>query len=293
MAEKDLSEKLLEDYNDVFADIINVLLFDGKEVIKPDELEPAATVSQYKADDSKLHEQERDVAKYWKKGGLCFAFLGLENQTKVDHDIPFRVVNYDGVVYRSQMLSSDKHRYPVITIVLYYGTEHWNGPLSVYDALNISDDLKKYVNDSKVTLFEISYLPDSTLKKFKSDFGIVADFFVGKRRYKNYRPTDQRKFTHVDEMLKFLSVMTGDRRYEMVVPEIAKKGDLTMCDVLDRAINEGKAEGIKEGIKEGKAEGRKEIITFIMDSMNKMHQGNAKDSYTYEEIKALLEKADK
>ena len=31
MAEKDVAEKLLEDYNDVFADIVNVLLFCGRK----------------------------------------------------------------------------------------------------------------------------------------------------------------------------------------------------------------------------------------------------------------------
>lgn len=30
MAEKDIAEKTLEAYNDVFADIVNVLLFQGK-----------------------------------------------------------------------------------------------------------------------------------------------------------------------------------------------------------------------------------------------------------------------
>ena len=30
MAEKDLTEKILEDYPDVFADIVNGLLFDGR-----------------------------------------------------------------------------------------------------------------------------------------------------------------------------------------------------------------------------------------------------------------------
>ena len=39
VAEKDIAQKILEAYNDVFADIVNVLLFDGKEVIRPDELE--------------------------------------------------------------------------------------------------------------------------------------------------------------------------------------------------------------------------------------------------------------
>ena len=30
MGQKDMTEKLLEDYNDVFADILNVLLFEGR-----------------------------------------------------------------------------------------------------------------------------------------------------------------------------------------------------------------------------------------------------------------------
>ena len=42
MAEKDVTEKILESYNDVFADIVNVLLFGGRQVVAPDELEDQA-----------------------------------------------------------------------------------------------------------------------------------------------------------------------------------------------------------------------------------------------------------
>ena len=63
MAEKDLAEKILESYNDVFADIVNVLLFKGKRVIKPESLTDAGSLSNYNID-GKLHEQERDVAKF-------------------------------------------------------------------------------------------------------------------------------------------------------------------------------------------------------------------------------------
>ena len=34
MGEKDIAEKTLEAYNDVFADIVNVLLFDGKRLVQ-------------------------------------------------------------------------------------------------------------------------------------------------------------------------------------------------------------------------------------------------------------------
>ena len=39
--EKDITEKQLEALNDVFADIINALIFNGRQVVKEDELEPA------------------------------------------------------------------------------------------------------------------------------------------------------------------------------------------------------------------------------------------------------------
>ncbi len=112
MAEKDLSEKLLEEYDDVFADIVNVLLFNGKREVKEEELAETGTESQYKADDSVLHAQERDVAKYWKKGKIRLALYGLENQTTIDYKMPMRISNYDGMSYRSQLLKDEQGALP-------------------------------------------------------------------------------------------------------------------------------------------------------------------------------------
>ena len=56
MGQKDITEKLLEDYNDVFADIINGLIFKGEQRILPESLENAKVHSQYKAEDGKVHE---------------------------------------------------------------------------------------------------------------------------------------------------------------------------------------------------------------------------------------------
>ena len=57
-------QKALEAFNDVFADIVNGLLFQGEQVISETSLTDAQPLSMYKAD-GKLHEQEQDVAKYW------------------------------------------------------------------------------------------------------------------------------------------------------------------------------------------------------------------------------------
>ena len=63
MNEKDITEKTLEAHNDVFADIVNALVFGGRKGIDPEALSDATPTSQYKMD-GKIHEQERDVAKY-------------------------------------------------------------------------------------------------------------------------------------------------------------------------------------------------------------------------------------
>ena len=69
MGKKDIVEKNLEAWNDVFADIVNVLLFKGNRVIKEEELETDTKESMLKADGD-VHEQERDVSKFWKNGEI-------------------------------------------------------------------------------------------------------------------------------------------------------------------------------------------------------------------------------
>ena len=173
MAEKDITEKILESYNDVFVDIVNVLLFGGKEVLVPEELEEQAPRSFYKAD-GKIREIERDVAKRWKKQKIRSACIGLENQTEPDADMPLRVMGYDGAEYRTQL--NGKDRSPVVTLVLYFGyKKRWNKPKNLLSCFHVPEEFKPYVRDYEINLFEIAYLSDEKLKMFQSDFGIVAN----------------------------------------------------------------------------------------------------------------------
>lgn len=242
MAGKDATEKILESYNDVFSDIVNVLLFQGKQVLTADELEEEAPRTYYKAD-GKLHEIERDVAKRWKNGNIRVACIGFENQTAADPDMPLRVIGYDGAEYRAQLLAENpaSRRYPVVTLVLYFGYERpWNGPLSLKERMDIPEELEAYVNDYRINLFQIAYLTQEQVQSFQSDFRIVADYFVQKREKGDYVPST-REITHVQETLQLLSVMTNDRRFEEIYNERNRvEGGLhNMCDVLDRAVNKG------------------------------------------------------
>ncbi len=271
VAEKDITEKILESYNDVFADIVNVLLFDGEEILREDELIDEDVRSAYKAD-GKIHELERDTAKRWVRKNIRIACIGLENQTAADADMPLRVIAYDGAEYRAELNEKGKNgRYPVVTLVLYFGYEkHWDKPTNLIDCLDIPIEFKPYVKDYEINLFEIAYLTDEKVKKFKSDFRIVADYFVQMRKNKNYIPSPA-EMEHVQAVLHMMSVMTGDHRFEEVCSNNTEEGgNINMCEVLDRIENRGIAKGREEGVREG-------ITEMLRKYMNK-HDCNADEA---------------
>jgi hypothetical protein len=55
LGEKDITEKTLASYNDVFSDIVNGLLFDGRPVVDPDALSDVMPYSMYNSD-GKIHD---------------------------------------------------------------------------------------------------------------------------------------------------------------------------------------------------------------------------------------------
>ena len=258
MGEKDISEKLLADYEDVFADIVNVLLFHGERRVHADSLQSTNTVSHYKADDSRLHEQERDILKAWTDGRIQIALLGLEHQTEPEKQMAVRVIGYEGANYRSQYKA--KQITPVITLVLYFGTEkRWQYPQNLKALMDIPDGLGSYVNDYRIHVFEIAWLADEQINLFQSDFRVVARYFSEQRKNKDYVPHDKTILKHVDAVLKLLAVMSGDHRYETLLADSEHKGEVkTMDEALTRVINEGHARGLAEGRNEGLAEGRAE-----------------------------------
>ena len=239
MGEKDITEKVLADYNDIFSDIVNVLLFQGKEVVQENELESQSTVSMYKTDGS-IHEQERDVSKVWKRKDIKISILGLEHQTGYDALMPLRVMGYDGASYRAQCLEPNVNKCPVITMVLHFGNKKWDKNRFLSECFNIPVELKSYFSDYRINVFDIAYLSDEQVSLFKSDFRVVADYFVQMRKNRTYSPSKD-TIKHVDEVLKLMSVLTEDTRFENV--QRAEGRVDNMCQFLD----EVEAKGVEKG----------------------------------------------
>ena len=303
MGEKDIAEKVLEDYNDVFADIVNVLLFQGEQIVKPEQLEDKTLRSSYKAD-GKLREVVRDVGKNWNQDTIRIACLGIENQTDSDADMPLRGISYDGAEYRAQLIRDissqdggdddiistkkrrDIKRYPVVTLVLYFGYEKpWSSSKSLLDRLTVSDALKPYVQDYRINVFEIAYLTPEQVKLFQSDFRIVADYFVQKRLNHEYKPSPQ-KMKHVHAVLQMMSIMTGDHRFEDAYNDAIQKEELNMCEVLDRVEKKGYDAGRIAGKIAGK------IDVFYHELGMSVSEIAEKLSITESEVQKILDESE-
>ena len=265
MQGKDITEKMLEKYNDVFADILNVLLFAGGDVVDESALTDALPMSMLKID-GRVRTQERDIAKYWRKNKINVALFGLENQTVPNKLMPLRVFGYDGAEYvkQSRKENSDRAKYPVITLVLYLGYEkRWNYPKRLFDVLDIDKDIRPYVNDFKINLFEIAYLEREKIDLFKSDFRILADYLYQMRKNRDYI-ADKTNIGHVEELLTLMSAMTGDNRFEETINDFKGKEKVNMCEVLDRV----EARGIEKGRLEGRQEGTiNTLISLVKDGI--------------------------
>ena len=253
---KDITQKMLERYNDVFADIVNVLLFNGKRIVDEDALIDTPVDSALKID-GEIHSQDRDVAKYWKNSQINIALFGLENQTVPDKLMPMRVIGYDGAEYKKQVLEENRYKkkYPVITLVLYMGYDrNWKYSNSLLDLLEVDDNLKPYVNDYKINVFEIAFLDREKIELFKSDFRMLADYLYQMRTTNSYKG-DESNIKHVDEILMLMSAMSGFKNVENIIKVAHERKVSNMKGFFELAEEKGLEKGLELGREEGREEG--------------------------------------
>ena len=305
MGQKDITEKKLEAYNDVFSDIVNNLLFGGRNLVGEDELAEGRERSFYEAKDKTVREQERDVCKLWKQGNasLRIAYFGLENETEPEDDMPFRVIGYDGAAYRDEIryVVDEKgkrqkiiERYPVVTLVLYLGyRKRWDRAKSIYEALGdrLDEELKPYVQDYRINLFEIAWLTNEQVGRFKSDFRILADYLVQMRKNGDYIPSDF-AIVHIREVLRMMTAVTGDDRFSKEADTISVDREeknmsegTTMKSFFSRALDEREAQGEARGEARGEVRGAQNaarLFNFLW------HNGRGADAERAEADPAYL-----
>ena len=100
---RDLTEKNLVEEAEVFADISNVNLYDGRNVIRPEDLELLPQEMHYKDSEGKPAKVMADVRMRWRKNGSVIAMIQIENQSEIDNIMPIRDLGYIFNNYNEQI----------------------------------------------------------------------------------------------------------------------------------------------------------------------------------------------
>ena len=297
MGKQDISMKEWLRNKERFADLFNGSLFEGKPVVKAEDLEYVDRISEalLTTPDNKVIavERHRDLVMRWNRE-LDLAILACENQEKVHYAMPVRTMFYDSLSYTDQMrigwqgLTEEEKRavgieerfsrfrkedklYPVITLVLYHGEEPWDGSRTLYELFRLDHEelaevLHKYVPNYWINLIDVS---DITQKvEFQTDLQILFEML-------QYRQDRQRLLAYIDEHRPYFSKMDYESRLAMItLLHLEKQADRIMkeeereqdmCKALqdwyDEAMEIGMEKGIEQGIEQGIERGRDEGLS--------------------------------
>ncbi len=270
-------DTILKNYwrdNAQFADIFNAVLFEGRQVILPEELEDVDTeessVMEHR-DYAQSIKASRDNIKVSKRSttyGVAFTLLGMESQEHIHYAMPMRVMGYDYGTYKKQydsnarqyktadgmeqdeylsrMKKTDKFM-PVITLVVYYGEKPWDGALSLHDMLHIPEEMKAFVNDYKMLLVE-ARKNNLTLHNINNvNFFNLLEILLDKSKPLQETKSKAIAYAREHEVDKHvIMTVAGATNCKIDYHTFDKKGDVDMCTVFEETRAEGEAKGIIE-----------------------------------------------
>ena len=196
--------------NNVFADIFNYFLYEGEQRIRPELLmsvDTAEIVIPYGEEENDVPAQKfRDKMKILsakKDMSAVYLILGLENQGEIHYAMPVKCMVYDAFQYASQVEKTARaHRgerrkakekitsgeflsgfykedrlIPVITLVIYFGTDEWDGPRNLQQMYMVQNEkLLPFMPDYKINLLVPQEMSNEEIECFQTDFRAVMLF---------------------------------------------------------------------------------------------------------------------
>lgn len=257
-----------------FADAFNGVFFEGREVMKPEELENDDSVMvSFRGEDT---GKKVICDKICKWNGKYVSILVLENQSYVDYRMVLRVMELEVIGYDQQRkeancknleagikltgdeypsgMKKEQKLVPIITLVLYMGKDKlWDGARSLYEILELDDELKPFVNDFKLNLFDYHEWKD--FSKFRTANRLLFEALScgndKKRMKKILRENPEYKALDL-ESAKAIKGMLGVKIDLDTVKARDEEGKevYNMCKAFDDHKEEGKREGRREGEQE-------------------------------------------
>ena len=261
MSAKDVVERMITENLYILAELINLAIFGGEQVVLASELEIVNPGQSYKDSQGVTRNLLRDCAVKWTRNDFVFAFVGVESQSSIDRDMPLRVVACDGAYYREQLKDAKAPRYPVITLVLYYGQRPWTKYLSLKERLNLpaerADRLDPYVNDYRIHVIDLRRLTLDDIKKLCADLAFIALVF-----YKMEHPKEEVELPPAQDpslAFQFLETFIGADLGRIISLDKLKQGGYDMDELVAEAksiwFDEFREEVLAEGLENGRAEG--------------------------------------
>ena len=285
--------------NAIFADVFNYLIYGGKKVIDPAGLTEVDTATSAVGKKDAL-QKYRDVLKaavIKQDEKMSYVLLGVENQTDVHYAMPVRNAIYalqygkqvsdiaaghrrsqkdysgkTGGEYLSGFFKED-HIKPVITLVIHFGAEEWNGPLSLHEMMPIRDmEILSYVENYRIHLIDPAKLTEEELNKFSTSMREVMGYIKysnNKEKLLDFLRTD----THKSIEMNAARVIKTITKTPIKISE--EKEGIEMCQAIEELIAESEARGEVRGKAEGMIEmclemniPKKGIIKRLQDKLN-------------------------
>ncbi len=270
MREKSVMSRRFIAQKKVFADIFNFHLYQGRRVIKEEDLqERDSTEVAVLIQDEKAYavEKVRDILKECvikTTDKAIYLMLGIENQSELHYAMPVRKFLYDalnytkqveeigkknirekkcktGAEYLSGFLKEDKIK-PVITLVVYWGAEPWDAPRSLHEMLDVDDpEILKFVDDYKLKLIVPSEITD--FEKFHSDARYVLEFIsASKDKARLQEIMRNPAYEQLDnETTKMINCFTGAN-----IKINKRKGVSNVCLAIQQMLEEEREKTKKE-----------------------------------------------
>ena len=262
-----------------FAEIFNNVLFGGETIIKPDKLKPVDSVQPdtvaLRESAAEFIQKNRDIAKIY-NDELELVILGIENQNDVHYAMPMRVMLYDALSYDKQYQSIKKEHHrqkdlsgaerisgfsrkdkliPVVTLVVYYGADAWDGPKSLRDMLSLPESFEKYpglVGSYPMHLLEVQAIKN--LEAYDNDLMALFGFI-------KYQKNKRELMAFIERHADYFSSVSRETTTAIIgaadIPEMEKyiqnqkeTEEIDMCDALKQLKEEGRQEGMQIGVQQ-------------------------------------------
>ena len=308
MGNKNVYTKSYISRNEHFADLCNYLLFDGRQVIRPDDLTERDVTEKgiiFTEKGSQTVEKIRDLLKRCiikSTDKATYLLIGIENQSDIHYAMPVRNLVLDALNYASQADTlAQKHRkekdlkgaeflsgfakddklLPVITITLYWKAGAWDGPRSLHEMLEVQEpELLKFVPDYKMNMVVPEEIDD--FDKFSTELGAVL-------RYCQCSG-DKEKLKELVEENKDSGFYLGREAVQVLnecvnagLKEPEKEGDVVdVCKAVEGLVAESQAKGREEG-------GIIMLATLVKDGTITIHAAAEKAKMSEEEFAKLME----